>query len=352
MRIGSVESTPGETTTGWLTVTDLPTGGDERLPVSITQGTDPGPTLWVTGALHGNEVTGIAAAQDFMTDDIEAQLRGTVVCIPILNPAGVRLDQRNSYYRDEDPNRYFPYDVDERVDPPSVQELIDDRIFERFTATADALISLHEGWINEALYTIIERVRYGEDRTRAEAQALASDITELADAFGLPGIREYDIGIQEAYGLQRSFECAAVNAAGVPALTPELGSPHIIEERYLNAAVTGIHNIMRVLDMLPGEPEPNEAAFDSPVDYPVKRVDGPVTDVPGIIRHRVDVGDIVAPGDPIADITTPHGAVKTTVETAQEGYVLGRRHGVAVYENDILVSMAARDDGELISKRR
>lgn len=351
MNIGSVESSPGMTTTGWLAVTDLPTGGSERLPVSITQGTEPGPTLWVTGALHGNEVTGIAAAQDFMTDRIADRLHGTVVCIPILNPAGVRLDQRNSYYRDEDPNRSFPYGVGDRVGPPSIQELINERIFEHFRATADALISLHEGWINEALYTIIERVRYGQDRTRAEAQALAERIQALADAFGLPAIREYDIEIQEAYGLQRSFECAAVNAVGVPALTPELGSPHIIEERYLNAAVSGIHNVMRVLDMLPGEPKPNEAAYSAPVDYDVKRVDGPVTDVPGIVRHRVDVGDVVAPGDPIADITDPHGTVKTTVETEQEGYVLGRRQGVAVYENDILVSMAARDDGDLISKQ-
>lgn len=80
-------------------------------------------------------------------------------------------------------------------------------------------------------------------------------------------------------------------------------------------------------------------------------MDGPVTDVPGIVRHRVDGGDLVAPGDPIADITTPHGEVKTTIETSKEGYILGRRQGVATYENDILVSMAARDEGDLIVER-
>ena len=351
MKIGTAEASPGTTATGWLDVTELPTGTKERLPVTITAGEKDGPTLWVTAALHGNEVTGIAAVQDFLTDEFRDRLRGTVVCVPILNPAGVRLDQRNSYYHDEDPNRYFPYDTGERFGPPGVQELIDERIFEQFSATADALISLHEGWINEALYTIVERVRYGNDRSRDEAEALAARTMELAEAFGLPIIREYDVDVQEAYDLQRSFECAAVNAAGVPAITPELGSPHIIEEQYLDAAVTGIRNVMRALDMLPGDPEPNTAAPDSPVEYPVKRVDGPVTDVPGIVRHRVDVDHLVEPGDPIADITTPHGEIKTTVETNEEGYILGRRHGVAVYENDVLVSMAARDDGELIVER-
>lgn len=351
MEIGTATASPGTTTTGWLDVTELPTGTKERLPVSITAGEKDGPTLWVTAALHGNEVTGIAATQDFVSDEIVERLRGTIVCIPILNPAGVRLDTRTSYYHNDDPNRFFPYDVGERVSPPRVQELIDGRIFEVFSTTADALISLHEGWINEALYTIVERVRYGKDRSRGEAERLAAQTMEMAEAFGLPIIRELDIEVQEKYGLQRSFECAAVNAAGVPALTPELGSPHIIEEQYLDAAITGIHNVMRTLDMLPGDPEPNTTAPDSPVEFPVKRVDGPVTDVPGVVRHRVDKGQVVEPGDPIADITTPHGEVKTTIETTKQGYILGRRHGVAVYENDSLVSMAARDTGELVVER-
>lgn len=351
MKIGTASSSPGTTATGWIGVTELPTGTVERIPVSITEGERDGPTLWVTAALHGNEVTGIGATQDFITDDVRDDLRGTIVSIPILNPAGVRNDDRNSYYHDEDPNRSFPYDVGDSTSPPHVQELINGRIFDHFERTADALISLHEGWINEALYTIVERVRYGTERSREQAETLAAEITNLAEAFDLPIIREYDIDVQEEYDLQRSFECAAVNAAGVPAITPELGSPHVIEEPYLDAAVHGIHNVMHELDMLPGTPKANDTELDSPVEFPVKRVDGPVTDVPGIVRHRVDVNDRVEPGDPIADIVTPHGEVKTTIETEEEGYILGRRHGVATYENDILVSMATRDNGELIEDR-
>jgi predicted deacylase len=138
MQIGSAESKPGTTTTGWLEITELPTGSAERIPVSITQGEHDGPTLWVTAAIHGNEVTGIGAAQDFVTAEIERTLRGTLVCIPILNPSGVRVDGRNSYYHDEDPNRGFPYDVGEPSGPPGVQELINSRIFEHLTRTADA----------------------------------------------------------------------------------------------------------------------------------------------------------------------------------------------------------------------
>ncbi len=349
MKIGTAKSEPGKTTTGWLELTELPTGGVERIPVCITEGEKDGPTLWVTGAIHGDEVTGIGVAQDFMTDDIAENLRGNVVCIPILNPSGVRTEMRNSYYHDEDPNRNFPYGSGEQNCPQTVQVLINERIFEEFARTADALVSLHQGWVNESMYTIVERVRYGEERSRDEAEQLADETLELAEALGLPIIHEYEVGVQEEYGLQSSFECAAVNAASVPAVTAELGSPHVIEDKHLEAAIEGIRNIMCVLSMLPGEPCETEAP-KSPVDYPVKRVDGPVTDVPGIVRHRVDVGDVVVTGDKIADITTPHGKVKTTIETRKDGYILGRRQGIATYENDILVSMAARDDSELVTE--
>ena len=348
MNIGTATAAPGSVETGWFDVARLPTGSAERLPVLVARGEEDGPTLWITGAIHGDEVTGIAAAQDVVTDDLANRIRGTIVCCPILNPAGVRKNDRTSYYHDDDPNRYFPYDVGEQHRPPFVQQLIDERLFERFSETADALVSLHSAWTNERTFTILERVRYGEDRTREAAERLAAETTRLADAFGLPQVREFDVDVQESYDLQRSFECAALNAASVPAITPELGSSRVVEEKNREAAVAGIRNVMRVMDLLPGEPVPNEAVPESPVDYPVKRVVGPVAEDSGIVRHHVEPGDVVQPGDPIADVVTPHGEVLSTAESEVEGYVLGRREGIAVYENDPLVSLVARDEESLV----
>lgn len=351
MDIGTASSRPGELSSGWLDVTDLPTGTAECLPVVIAEGTAPGPTLWVTGGLHGDEVTSIAAAQDVMTDDLAGGLSGTVVSMPILNPAGVRRNHRNSYYHEEDPNRLFPPGHAGSSSPPSVQELINTRIFEPFAETADALVSLHTGWISERPFTILERVRYGIDRSRGAARDLADRTRKLAEAFGLPVVHEYDVGIQEEFGLQRSFEVAAINAAGIPAITPELGGPQVVSRRLCHVGIEGVRNVMRQLDMLAGEPSSNPEAPASPVDYPVKRVVGPVSPIPGIVRHRIDAGDVVETGDPIADIASPHGRPETCVRSDVSGYILGRRQGVAVYENDPLVSMAARDDGDLLVER-
>ncbi|MFB6298916.1 MAG: succinylglutamate desuccinylase/aspartoacylase family protein [Halobacteriales archaeon] len=348
LTIGTATATPGEMTTGWLDVATLPTGIPERLPVMIARGERDGPTLWVTGAIHGNEITGLAAAQDVMTEELPDRLSGTVVCLPIVNPAGVRRNKRRSYYNGTDPNRYFPYGVDDRSRPPRFQELINRQLFDLLTETADALVSLHTAGINERAFTILERVRYGDDRDKETAEALAAETERLVAAFGLPPVREYDVDIQEAYGLHRSLECAAINAAGIPAFTPELGSHSVVEADNRQAAVTGVDNVLRAMEMLPGDPEPNEAAPADPVDYPVKRIPGPYAPTTGLLRERIEPGDVLKAGDPIADIVTPHGERIETMTADHDGYVLAQTNGMAIYENNTVGAIVARDEGELV----
>jgi len=129
--IGTATAERGETALGHLVVTELPTGPGERVPVALLRGERDGPTLWVTGAVHGDEATGLAVAQDLVDVLDPAAVRGTVVVVPAVNPAGLRRTTRTSYYGDEDPNRGFPDPESERHEPPSVQELIDERLFAR-----------------------------------------------------------------------------------------------------------------------------------------------------------------------------------------------------------------------------
>lgn len=354
MQLGTAESAPGELAAGWLTVTDLPTGTPERLPVLLAEGEaggDEGPTLWITAAIHGDEVTGLAVAQDVMTDDLAGEIRGTVVCLPTLNPAGLRRTARTSYYDDEDPNRYFPDPEVERTRPPSVQEVVDERIYDAFAESADALVDLHTAHVGSMPFLIRDRVLFGEHRTEDEADDLAEDLDALVEAFGMPVVNEYEAEEYTQQNLQRSTAGAALNNAGVPAFTAELGGHAVVEEDVREAGVAGLRNVMRELGVLPGEPDPGAVGPDAPVDFPVRRAVHPHADEPGIARHRAEAGDVVAEGDVIAEICTPHGDRKAAVESDHDGYVLGRRHGVAVYENDPLASMAVRDDGDLVVPR-
>ncbi|MFC7082437.1 succinylglutamate desuccinylase/aspartoacylase family protein [Halorussus caseinilyticus] len=367
MQLGTAESVPGELATGWFDATELPTGTPERLPVVVAEGEEDGPTLWITAAIHGNEVTGMAVAQDVMTGELAEEIRGTVVCLPNLNPAGLRRNSRTSYYDDEDPNRYFPDPDAEQTRPPSVQQLVDERIYEAFADSADALVDLHTAHVGSMPFLIRDRVLYGESearrasesraaeprdwRTEAEARELAAELESLVEAFGMPVVNEYAAAEYTEQNLQRSTAGAALNNAGIPAFTAELGGHAVVEEDVRAAGVEGVRNVMRELGVLPGDPDPAAVGPEAPVEFPVKRAVHPHTDAPGIARHRVEAGDVIEAGDPIADICTPHGDRKTTAESDHDGYVLGRMHGVAAYENDALASLAVRDDGDLVVPR-
>ncbi|MWG35175.1 succinylglutamate desuccinylase/aspartoacylase family protein [Halomarina oriensis] len=357
--LGTASAAPGERARGYWTVTDLPTGTPERLPVVLLNGRADGPTAWITAGIHGNEVTALATAQDAVAALDPRTLSGTVVCLPSLNPAGLRRTTRTSYYHEDDPNRYFPDAERESSRPPRVQELVDRRIYEAFTGEgdvpgADLLLDLHTAHVGSIPFTIRDRVLYGEVRDREAAESLAQDLDRLCAAVGLPVVTEYGAAEYTEQNLQRSTAGAALNDAGVPACTVELGSHGVVEEAHRAAGVAGVCRALAAWGSLETPPESVEAAdpgVDAPVSFPVRRHVGPYTDTAGIVRHRVEAGDTLEAGQTVADVVAPTGEHLTAVESEADGYVLGRRHGVAVYENDPVASLAVRDEEGLVVPR-
>ena len=380
MEIGSATAAAGERSTGYLDVTGLPTGGTERLPVVIARGETDGPTLWVTGGVHGNEMTGVAASQDVLAEGVPNGLRGTVVCVPICSPAALRRSVRTSYYHGDDPNRYFPGDeitgeeptndaVSNGTDDRRIQELIGERLYERIVESADALLDLHTAQVGSIPFVIRDRVLYDdpadtengaeretgretESKSRSEsaAQALATRLETLADATGLPVVTEYPAAEYLDRNLDRSAAGAVLNRAGIPALTLELGSASVVEDAHRAAGVAAVFRAMVHLDMLDAVPEKiaHEATpTDSPVDFPVRRYRGPNAPRAAICRHRLEAGESFETGDAIADLVSPHGDVLETVTVERDGFVLGRANTIC-YENDPVASLAVRDDDELV----
>ncbi len=353
MEIGTVAVSRGERATGYLEVADLPTGGTERLPVIVARGERAGPTLWITGGVHGNEMTGIAAVQDVLADGVPDGLAGTVVCVPTCNPAGLRRLERTSYYHDDDPNRFFPDSTADRVRPRRVQELIDQRLYDAIVDSADALLDFHTAQVGSMPFVIRDRVLYGTQRDEQTARTLAARLDYLARTVDLPLVTEYPTAEYEDRNLHRSTAGAVLNDAGIPALTLELGSFDVVEEENRAAGVAAAYRAMIGLGMLEAVPSRIDASrgLEAPVEFPARRYVGPHASRSGFVRHRVAAGDVVERGDPVADVVDPHGEVLETLESEHDGYVLGRRPPV-VYENDPVASMAVRDEGELVTARQ
>jgi predicted deacylase len=379
LELGSASAAPGTVDRGWLDVADLPTGTPERLPVVVANGAEPGPTLWLTGGVHGDEATGIAVVletMDALAGGPEANdagtlgtLAGAVVAVPVVSPAGLRRNARHTYYDDEDPNRHFPDAGAESARPPRLQERIDARLYGAIVGegdagsdpadavAADALIDCHTAGVDSEPFAIRDRVLYGDRRSESDAEALAADLESVVDAFGFPTLTEYPAAEYVEENLQRSLAGAVLNEAGIPAFTAELGSHSVVDDRLVAGGVAGAVAVAVELGMLApddvpaGVGMPAEYVEDAPVDYPVRRYRGPTTDVSGLVRHRVDAGETIAEGDVLAEITSATGERREAVEADHDGYVIARCEGLAVYEGDPVTSLAVRDDGDLVVPR-
>ena len=108
IKIGDVSAAPGEIRYGHWHALAHPTGHVEFFPVIIAQGRREGPCFWLTAGVHGSEQAGPLVLYELLTRELVARLKGTVVAIPALNPAGLRTGSREPYHAQVDPNRLWP----------------------------------------------------------------------------------------------------------------------------------------------------------------------------------------------------------------------------------------------------
>ena len=148
IQLGTVQSQPGSIQYGRWEALAHPTGHTEFLPVVIAQGHADGPCIWLTAGIHGNEHSGPLVLYELLSEALVAELRGTIVAIPALNPAGLRTESRAPYHAPSDPNRMWPdgkpaKEPDLEKKQPSSLEQAYAQLFEEIRQTADYLIDYH-----------------------------------------------------------------------------------------------------------------------------------------------------------------------------------------------------------------
>lgn len=82
-------------------------GADLETPLYVIEGSEPGPTGFVVGGMHGDELSGYRAAGLIAEWGVE---RGTLVVLPAANPPAIERETRDG--RNGDLNRKFPPTAD------------------------------------------------------------------------------------------------------------------------------------------------------------------------------------------------------------------------------------------------
>ncbi|GAB4435511.1 MAG: succinylglutamate desuccinylase/aspartoacylase family protein [Anaerolineae bacterium] len=363
LEIGTAKGQPGRLAYGAVDAVPLPTGDFDRFPIVIAQGREPGPTLWLTASIHGNEYTGLAVLHRLLDDDLARRLRGAVVAAPTLNPAGLRAGTRSAYYLGgADPNRLFPAPPlageaeGDATEPPSALESAYRRLFDVIRGTADYLIDLHCASIASIPFAFIDPVFYreggdGPDGDKATTNRLYETVQGMAEAFGLSVIREFVSREYLSKKLHRSVSGALLNLAHIPAFTAELGSSFVVDRAARDAAVAGLRNVMRWAGMLDGPMEPVAGVPIIRPGYPVRRMVHPRVPCSCIVHYLVNPGDAVRQGQPVAELRDIYGRPATDdglLRTDHDGHVLAVFNGALFFENEAIMTLAVSDEREMV----
>jgi len=109
LRIGGKEVRRGTVEQIFLKVSEYYTSTPVNVPVTVIRGEERGPLVFLTAAIHGDELNGVEIVRRIMTGYTPRQLRGTLICVPVMNRVGFLTHTRYLPGR-RDLNRYFPGD--------------------------------------------------------------------------------------------------------------------------------------------------------------------------------------------------------------------------------------------------
>ncbi len=293
-----------------LTGSDLST---RRLALMEIKSINPGPVIWLTGCVHGDEVGGIVVIQEiFKKLRKEPLLKGSVHAFPLMNPIGFETASRHITLSREDLNRSFPGNKN-----GSFAERIADKIFTTIIETNPTLVlDLHNDWRKSIPYTFIDPPEIVRDEDTYEKVKLFSNKT------GFIIVSEQ----KEAYekeNMEKTLS-GSLNQRKIPSLTLELGESYVVNEENVEYGVKSILNILDCLGMIKPINKPfNYQMPESLRGKILKYSHRPVSTVSGIIRFLVEAGDLVKKDQPVARVYNAFGKLQDTLRAFQEGIVLG-----------------------------
>lgn len=260
-------------------------------PVLVVNGSAPGPTLCLTGAVHGDEINGIEIIRQVFFGLRPEELAGAVIGVPIVNQQGFRLSSR--YLPDRrDLNRYFPGDP-----TGSSAARIAFSFFNDVVRHCDALVDLHTGSFHR---TNIPQLR---------ADMTNEQVIQLVHGFG-------GMIVLHNPGARGSLRRAAAEA-GVPTVTLEAGEPMRIQADVVEDGVERILTLMTNMGIYKRSYYWTDVA---PVYLNSRWVR---TDQGGLLISDVEVGDKIKPGDLLGKVVDPINNLEFPMHSPFEGQVIG-----------------------------
>ena len=296
-----------------IPIARLPTQTLITLPVTVINGSYQGPKLWLSAAIHGDEVNGVEIIRQVLQKISPSLLKGTLIAVPIVNIFG--FIEQSRYLPDRrDLNRSFPGSK-----RGSLGSRLAHLFMEEIVSKSTHGIDLHTASDHRKNLPQI-RANLHDPQTYECAKAFAAPIT---------------IHSQTRDGSLR--EAAAKK--GIPVLLYEAGEALRFDENAIKVGVEGIMRVMASLNMYPLEmylePQPvlqvNETKW-------VRAARS------GILRLYVELGQKVIKKQLLGVISDAFGEKNTTVNAPCTGVVIGSLQNPLVNQGDAILHLAVLEE--------
>ncbi|MDX1468346.1 MAG: M14 family metallopeptidase [Acidimicrobiia bacterium] len=315
--VGGVTVLPGRKQRMELPFAKVPTGAEESLPVAVINGRSKGPHVWLSAAIHGDELNGIEIVRRVIRELDAKSLRGAVIAVPIVNPLGFVIESR--YLPDRrDLNRSFP---------GSARGSTAARLAHLFMTQIVGQCSVGLDFHTASNH----RTNYPQTRGNLDDETTL----KLAKSFAA----SFSIHSSPRRGSLRQ----AATRHGAAVLTYEGGEAHRFDGDVIDAGVIGTLRTLRRLGMIDVR---LPRARPSRV---IRRTTWVRARRGGLVEVLVNLGDAVEKGQPIALISDAFGVRPTTVKASETGWVIAKSLRPLVHSGDALVHIGAaagpdRDD--------
>jgi len=293
-----------------IPITTLATGYSSMLSVRVFHGAEPGPTVFVSGAVHGDEIVGTAVIQHLAQQIDPSRLSGTVLLVPVTNIFGFL--NRSRYLPDRrDLNRSFPGSVS-----GSLASQLAQVFFSEVVQRASLGIDIHTAAVHR--YNLPQiRIDKGNPR-----------LVELAMAFGAPVIIESPL----REGSLRS----KAKEEGVDMLLLEAGEALRFDNLSIETGVAGVLRVLAHLGMIDADDRL------AGVSVPARSNKSTwVRSTRGGVAHPAKTsGDPVRKGGLLATVAGLLGEEPEAVISPIDGIIIGHATLPVVHQGDALFHIA------------
>ena len=316
--IAGVEIAPGSACDVAFPITTLATGTASALGVRVLHGARPGPAVFVSAAIHGDEIVGTAVIQRLAQALDPAALSGTVLLVPVANIFGFITHSR--YLPDRrDLNRSFPGSAG-----GSLAGQLAHVFYREVVGRCQLGIDIHSAAIHR--YNL-PQIRIAAGNTR---------LVELAMAFGAPVIIESplrDVSLRDLAQKQ-----------GVDMLLLEAGEALRFDRLSIETGVEGVERVLAHLGMI----EADDGL--SAVGIPARANRSVWVRAPrgGVVHAVRESGDPVRKGDVLARVSGLFGEDATEMASPVDGIIIGHATLPVVHQGDALFHIAAIDHPERV----